>query len=42
MTDRSSIVQPMLRGFLSDHNSREEVVSITIEPETVYFEEILW
>ncbi len=39
MTDKPSIARPMLRGFLSDHNSEEEVVSITIEPETVYFEE---
>lgn len=39
MTDQRSNTRPMLKGFLSDHNSREEVVSITIEPEVIYFEE---
>ncbi len=29
----------MLRGFLSDYNSKEEVVFITTEPETIYYEE---
>ena len=39
MTDKPSIARPMLRGFLSDHNSGEEIVFITTEPETIFFEE---
>ena len=39
MTDKPSIARPTLRGILSYHNSVEEVVFITAEPETVYFEE---
>jgi hypothetical protein len=31
--------KPMLQGFLSNHESTEKVVDISIEPETVYFEE---
>ncbi|MGY5881537.1 MAG: M23 family metallopeptidase [Candidatus Thorarchaeota archaeon] len=34
-----SRTRPMLQGFLSDHESGENVVEIAIEPETVYFEE---
>jgi len=32
-------IKPMLKGFLSSHNSEEKVVSITIEPKTIFFEE---
>ena len=29
---------PSLKEFLSDHESQKKVVSIKIEPETIYFE----
>ncbi len=32
-------VEPHLSGFLSDHESPEKVVSITVEPEVTYIEE---
>ncbi len=31
--------KPRLRGFLSNHESTEKVVSITTEPDTIYIEE---
>lgn len=30
---------PKMNGFLSDHESEQTVVSITVEPKTIYFEE---
>jgi len=36
MTSYSS---PLLKGFLSDHTSQESVVSITTEPNIIYFED---
>lgn len=35
----SSHAKPRLQGFLSDHESDERVVDISIEPVTIYFEE---
>jgi hypothetical protein len=35
----SDYTKPQLRGFLSNHESSKKVVSILIEPETVYLEE---
>jgi len=32
-------VEPHLSGFLSDHESPEKVVSITVEPDVIYIEE---
>ena len=32
-------VRPQLSGFLSDHESPEKVVSITVEPDVIYIEE---
>jgi len=32
------INRPMLKGFLSNHSSDDKVVSIIVEPETIYFE----
>ena len=32
-------IKPMLQGFLSDHESKEKVVEVSVEPETIYFEE---
>ncbi len=33
-------IAPRLQGFLSNHESVEKVVNISIEPNTVYFEEV--
>jgi hypothetical protein len=35
----TSSPQPRLQGFLSDHNSEEKVVEITVEPSPIYIEE---
>jgi hypothetical protein len=39
MSDSPIITKPVLKGFLSDHSSSEEVVSIDTEPDTIYFED---
>ena len=37
--EQSDVSKPMLKGFLSDYESKERIVSITTEPEIIYFEE---
>ena len=38
-TTKHKGVEPHLSGFLSDHESPEKVVSITVEPDVTYIEE---
>ena len=37
--EQTTIPQPRLLGFLSDHESKEKIISIQTEPEIIYFEE---
>jgi len=39
VTNPKHCITPKLQGFLSDHESSEKVVDISIEPDTIYFEE---
>lgn len=39
MTSTGHTTKPKLQGFLSDHESEEKVVEVSVEPDTIYFED---